>query len=307
MLLEDLQTFVAVADAGGVSPAARRLGLAKSIVSRRLLRLEADLGVQLLARTTRGASLTEAGLAFREHAARITAEMECAREILQPSGDLQGLLRVAAPLSFAPQFAPILAEMARLHPRLHIHTAYSDRFVDLVAEGYDCAIRVGFMPDSNLIARRVGPIRPVVVASPGYIAAHGAPQTPADIAGHEVILQATESWKLTEGGRTVTIHPQGRFKADNGMAIAKAALAGLGIAALPDALIEEELESGALVRVLVDHPFSEAGIFVVRPPGQHPPRKVRVLIDLLVERFGQACQEVAAAKDQARNGEPRRR
>lgn len=307
MLLEDLQTFVAVADAGGVSPAARRLGLAKSIVSRRLFRLEADLGVQLLARTTRGASLTEAGLAFREHAARITTEMECAREILQPAGELQGLLRVAAPLSFAPQFAPILAEMARLHPKVHIHTAYSDRFVDLVGEGFDCAIRVGFMPDSNLIARRVGPIRPVVVASPAYIEAHGAPRTPEAIAGHEAILQGTESWKFIHGGKTITVHPQGRFKADNGTAIAKAALAGLGIAAMPDALIEDELDSGALVQILTDYPFSEAGIFVVRPPGQHPSRKVRVLTDLLVERFGQACREHAAAREEARNGEPRRR
>ena len=307
MLLEDLQTFVAVADTGGVSPAARRLGLAKSIVSRRLLRLEADLGVQLLARTTRGASLTEAGLAFREHAARITTEMECAREILQPSGELQGLLRVAAPLSFAPQFAPILAEMARLHPKLHIHAAYSDRFVDLVGEGYDCAIRVGYLADSNLIARRVGPIRPVVVASPAYIETHGAPKTPADIGGHEAILQGAESWKFIDGEKTITVHPQGRFKADNGTAIAKAVLAGLGIAALPDALIEAELETGALVRILTDYPFSEAGIYVVRAPGQHPPRKVRVLTDLLVERFGQACQEHAVAKKEARNGEPRRR
>jgi DNA-binding transcriptional LysR family regulator len=136
--IEDLRTFVEVADAGGVSPAARRLGVAKSIVSRRLVRIEAELGVQLLARTTRGAALTDAGTTFREHAARACAEIDAARESILPSGDLRGRLRIAAPLSFGPtHFASVLAEMARRHPQLHVHTAYSDRFVDLVAEGFD--------------------------------------------------------------------------------------------------------------------------------------------------------------------------
>src|ERR671911_1615628 len=134
MDVEDLQTFVAVADAGGVSAAARRLGVSKSIVSRRLFRVEAELGVQLLARTTRGAALTEAGIAFRDHAARASAEIDTARETILPAGDLRGRLRVAMPLTFGPtHFAPVLAQMARRHPRLHIQTCYSDRFVDLVA------------------------------------------------------------------------------------------------------------------------------------------------------------------------------
>ncbi|WP_421446800.1 LysR family transcriptional regulator, partial [Agrobacterium tumefaciens] len=126
MDIEALQTFVEVADAGGVSPAARRLGVSKSIVSRRLFRLEAELGVQLLTRSTRGAGLTEAGAAFREHAARICAEVELAKETILPTGTLQGRLRVSAPLSFGPtHFAPLLAEMARRHPKLHIHASYS--------------------------------------------------------------------------------------------------------------------------------------------------------------------------------------
>ena len=159
MDIEDLQTFVAVADAGGVSAAARRLGVSKSIVSRRLFRIEAELGVQLLARTTRGAALTEAGITFRDHAARASAEIDTARETILPTGELRGRLRVAMPLSFGPtHFAPVLAEMAHQHPQLQIHTSYSDRFVDLIAEGFDCAIRVGYLQDSNLIAKRIGPI-----------------------------------------------------------------------------------------------------------------------------------------------------
>ena len=177
MDIEDLQTFVAVADAGGVSAAARRLGVSKSIVSRRLFRIEAELGVQLLARTTRGAALTEAGITFRDHAARASAEIDTARETILPTGELRGRLRVAMPLTFGPtHFAPVLAEMAHQHPQLHIHTSYSDRFVDLIAEGFDCAIRVGYLQDSNLIAKRVGPIYGKLVASPDYIKAHGSPR-----------------------------------------------------------------------------------------------------------------------------------
>src|ERR1700728_5077218 len=153
MDLEDVRTFVDVADAGGVSSAARRLGVSKSIVSRRLIRLEAELGIQLLARTTRGAALTEAGVTFREHAARVCAEIDIARETILPAGDLRGRLRIAAPLSFGPtHLAPVLAEFAKRHPLLHVHTAFSDRFVDVVGEGFDCAIRVGQLSDSNLIA-----------------------------------------------------------------------------------------------------------------------------------------------------------
>src|SRR5215217_687981 len=135
MEIEDLVTFVEVADAGGVSAGARRLGVSKSIVSRRLFRLEAEFGVQLLARTTRGAALTEAGLAFRNHAERIRTELDLARQAILPADDLRGRIRVAMPLSLGPtHFGPVLAEMARRHPMLQIHASYSDRFVDLIGE-----------------------------------------------------------------------------------------------------------------------------------------------------------------------------
>lgn len=285
--LEDLQTFVEVADAGGVSAAARRLGVSKSIVSRRLFRLEAELGVQLLARSTRGAALTEAGVTFRDHAARVCAEIDVARETILPAGDLRGRLRVAAPLSLGPtHFAPVLAEMARRHPLLQVHAAYSDRFVDLIGEGFDCAIRVGYLQDSNLIARRVGPIYGKFVASPDYVREHGAPETPEELVTHQALMQGTETWQLMDGDKILTVRPQGRFKADNGAALAAAAAAGLGIASLPDWLVEDHVTSGALVPVMTRYPPPAAGIFVVRPPGQHPARKVRVLTELLIEHFG---------------------
>jgi DNA-binding transcriptional LysR family regulator len=253
-------------------------------VSRRLVRLEGELGVQLLARSTRGAALTEAGAMFRDHAARVCTEIDLAKETILPEGDLRGRLRIAVPLSFGPtHFAPMLAEMARRHPQLQMQTCYSDRFVDLIAEGFDCAIRVGYLEDSNLIARRVGPVYGKFVASPGYISAHGAPETPDELAAHEALMQGTEAWKLMDGDRIVTVRPQGRFKADNGIALVAAAVAGLGIAYVPDWLTDEHVAAGALVPVMTRYPPPAAGAFVVRPPGQHPARKIRVLTELLIE------------------------
>lgn len=285
--IEDLQTFVEVADTGGVTPAARRLGVSKSVVSRRLIRLEAELGVQLLTRSTRGASLTEAGAVFRDHAAKAWAEINEARETLLPTGQLCGLLRVSLPLSFGPDhFAPILSEMAKRYPLLHIHTCYSDHVVDLIEGGFDCAVRLGYLQDSNLIARRVGPIYGTVVASPDYIKAHGAPETPEELQLHQALMKGNEAWQLMDGDKVITVRPQGRFKADNGTALVAAALAGLGIGYLPDGLISDHIASGALVPVMQRYPIPPAGIYVVRPPSQHPDRKVRALTDLLIEYCG---------------------
>lgn len=275
-----------VADAGGISAAALRLGVAKSIVSRRLARLEADLGVQLLSRTTRGAALTEAGATLRDYAARACAEVDLARETVTPAGELRGRLRIAAPLTFGPtHFAPLLAEMARRHPQLHIHTGYSDHVVNLVAEGYDCAIRVGYLQDSNLVARCVGPVYATTVASPAYIEAHGAPATPEELLAHQALMQGTETWYFLDGEKTVSVRPQGRFKADNGAALVAAAVAGLGVGHLPDMIIREHLISGALVPVMTRYPVLPAAAYVVRPPGQHPAKKVRILAELLIEYF----------------------
>lgn len=288
MDIDDLRTFVEVVDAGGVSAASRRLGVSKSMVSRRLVRLEQKLGVQLLARTTRGAAVTEAGSTFRDYAARVISEIDLARETILPEGDLRGRLRVAAPLSFGPtHFAAVLADMAARHPELHIHSTYTDRHVDLIAEGYDCAIRVGRLNDSNLVARKIGPLFTKYVASPAYIAKHGFPETPEQLVTHQALMQGTETWPALDGDKPIELHPQGRFKADNGVALAAAAVAGLGVAILPVELIREHLDTGALVEIMPNYPVPVHGIYVVRPPSQHVPKKVRVLTDMLIECFGE--------------------
>lgn len=298
MDIEELQTFIEIADAGGVSPAARRLGVSKSIVSRRLLRLETELGVQLLSRSTRGAALTEAGATFRDYAVKACTEIDIARETILPEGDLRGRLRIAAPLSFGPtHFAPLLAEMAKLHPHLHIYTCYSDRAVDLIAEGYDCAIRLGHIQDSNLLANRVGTIYGTVVASPDYIKTHGAPETPEELLSHQALMQGTENWQFMDGDKVISIRPQGRFKADNGSALVAAAIAGIGIAMVPDGLIHQYLSSGALVPVMTRYPVRPGGAYVVLPPRQHPVRKIRILTELLIEHFNNAPHFAKATYD----------
>nr|WP_211258231.1 LysR family transcriptional regulator [Sphingomonas sanxanigenens] len=258
-----------------------------SLVSRRLARLEEELGIQLLARTTRGATLTEAGGAFRDYAMGVCAGLDAVREAILPEEDLQGLLRITAPLSFVPTiFAPVIADMAVQHPRLQIHASYSDHYVDLVGGGFDCGIRVGYLEDSNLIAKRVGPIYGSLVASPAYVAAHGAPETLEEFLDHEVLMHGTEAWQLMDGDKAVMVRPQGRLKADNIIALMTAAIAGLGIARLPDGIAHEHLASGALIRVLPQHPLPIAGMFVVRPHSPHPARKVRVFTEMLQNFLG---------------------
>ncbi len=298
--VEDIRTFVAVADARGVTAAARRLGLAKSVVSRRLGRLEQDLGVQLLARTTRGATLTEAGANFRIHAARVVAEIEEARDAIAAQDEARGMLRVTAPLGIGPTLmAQVMADLAARHPNLHVHAAFTDRIVDLVGEGFDAGVRAGYLPDSSLVARRVAPLRGSTVASPAYLARKGVPQRPDELGGHECLMSGAEVWRFMEGDQVRVVHPQGRFKADNAEALAVAAAAGLGIAVLPDLLLEPYLASGALSPILENFRPPEAGIYVIRPPGDYVPRKVQVLVELLVERFGSGA---AAGRDRGRAG-----
>jgi DNA-binding transcriptional LysR family regulator len=291
MEIEDIQAFVAVANAGGLTPAARRLGVSKSVVSRRLARLEKSLGATLLTRTTRGASLTDAGATFREHASRIASEAEAARDAVSPDGTVRGRLRVSAPLSFsATHFAPVLAELAVRYPELEIQASFSDRTVDLAAEGFDAAIRLGILGDSNLVARRIASFGGKLVASPAYLEKHGTPRTPEELLSHAAVNRINDVWPLQHEGRVVMLHPRARFTADNGAALVPAVLAGLGIALMPDFLIHDHVASGALVAVMADYPAPEAGVYVVRPPGGGAPCKVRVLIDIMVEKFsGKGC------------------
>ncbi len=291
--LEDLRSFVEVTESGGLNRAAIRLGISKSIVSRRITRLEAELGARLLTRTTRGISPTEAGIEFKVRCDRILADLEEAREaVSQQGGAVRGRLRLSAPLSFGVRHvAPVLAELASAHPDLEIDVSYTDRVVDLIGERLDAAIRIGSLRDSSLVVRRIAPVHAVLVASPDYLSRHGRPRTPQDLVGHECLIYTgslVPEWQFRSGKRWISVRPEGRIRSDSGEAILQWAVAGLGIADLPSFLVSDAIESGALEPLLLDCPRPEYGIHVVRPPGSHVPGKVRVLIDTLVDRFGGA-------------------
>jgi len=271
------------------SRAGASLGLSKSMVSRRIARLERELGSQLLNRTTRGVVLTEDGIAFKAYAERALAELEAARDAVGKDEDeLSGLLRIAAPLSFgADHLAPVFAELALRHPRLQMYTSYTDRRVDLIAERFDVAIRLGVLPDSSLVARRIAPMHGAVIASPAYLAEHGTPRTLSDLADHEVLMEGHPTWRFKDGRKDVTVPVHGRFESDSGEAVLAACVAGLGIALLPTFLSGTHIGTGALVPLLTEFTVPEFGMFVVRPPpANHVARKVRVLTELLVEKFG---------------------
>jgi DNA-binding transcriptional LysR family regulator len=289
--LEDLRSFVEVVDSGGLNRAAARLGVSKSIVSRRITRLEAELGTRLLTRTTRGITPTEAGAEFKARCDRILSEIEEARDAVAKQGrSVRGRLRLSAPLAFGVRhLAPVLGDLARLHPALELDVSYTDRVVDLLGERFDAAIRIGFLSDSSLVVRRIAPVHAVLVASPDYLSRHGRLGTPQDLTAHECLIYTgslVPEWQFQSSRRRMSIRPEGRLRSDSGEAILQWAIAGLGIANLPSFLVSDAIASGALEPLLSDHSRPEYGIHVVRPPGSHVPGKVRVLIDTLVERFG---------------------
>ncbi len=288
--LDEIRSFIAVAETGGFGRAAQILGLSKSIVSRRVSRLEEELGARLLSRTTRGVSPTEAGIEFRARSERILADLEEAREaVAQQAGGVAGRLRIAMPLTFGNRHvAPLLRELALAHPRLELDVHASDQFVDLIGERFDAAIRIGTLKDSSLIARRIAPVHASVLGSPAYFARKGRPATPHDLAAHDCLIYtgtAEQELNFRSGKRWIALRPPGRLRSDSGETLMEWAAAGLGLVVLPNFVASEAILSGALEHVLLDYPMPTRGLYVVRPPGAFVPGKVRVLIDLLVARF----------------------
>lgn len=287
--LEDIRTFCEVIERGSLTRAGERLGISKSMVSRRLSRLEAELGVSLVARSTRGLSLTEAGGDFRPHAERMVAAMQAGRDALSRDGRVSGQLRLTVPEAFgATHLAPLLAQLVLRHPDLEVVASFSDRLVDLVGEGFDAAVRLGNLADSTLIARRIAPVRAVTVAAPSYLARAGVPETAEALADHETVPHGDLVWQFrAPDGRVVGVRPRGRFRADSGAAELAAVIAGLGIAVMPRFLAAEAIGRGELVTVLDAYRVPEAGLYIVRPPPADPvPLKIRVLTEAVIARFG---------------------
>jgi DNA-binding transcriptional LysR family regulator len=286
--LLDVLAFVRVVEAGAFSRAAERMGMAKSIVSRRVARLEEALGARLLTRSASGAQPTDVGQAYFERASRILAELDAAREVVAEAvTSIAGPIRVTGPLSFGVQYlAPALAEFAAAHPRVELDISFDDRAVDLVAGGFDLAVRIGRLKDSSLVARRIAPVRKVAVAAPAYLERRGRPLAPRDLAGHDLLLYGNEQWRFRIGNRWENARGPVRLRADNGDMLRAAAEAGLGICVLPSFIAAPGFEGGTLEALLLDHPLEEGALHAVMPPGRATTARVRALVDFLVARFG---------------------
>jgi DNA-binding transcriptional LysR family regulator len=284
----DVLAFVRVAETGSFARAAERMALSKPVLSRRVARLERQLGARLLVRTARGAHPTEIGQAYFARAANILAELDAAAEdVAEAVTVIAGPIRVSAPLSFGiTHLAPALADFAAAHPRVELDVAFEDRFVDLAGGGYDLAVRIGRLADSALIARRIAPVRAVIVASPDYLKRRGRPGSPADLAGHDVLLYAGEQWRFRVGADWETVRVAPRMRSNNGEMLRAAAEAGLGICRLPSFIAAPALASGTLEPLLRDFAMEEGALHAVMPPGRAITARVRALADFLVARFG---------------------
>jgi DNA-binding transcriptional LysR family regulator len=287
-----MQVFVRVAALGSFSAAGRALGLSQTMVTKHIAALETRLGIKLLHRSTRKLVLTEGGRTFLAASERILAEMEEAEisaslDRVEP----RGTLRLNVPLTFGfREIAPALADFGRLYPSVSIDLGLADRYVDLIDEGWDLAIRIGRLQDSSLVVRRLAPCRIVVCAAPSYLESHGTPVAPGDLTGHNCLgytlptALSASRWLFGKDGETV-VPVSGNLRANNGDALLAAAIAGQGLIYQPTFLVGDSLRDGSLVRVLAGSEIPELGVYAVLPSGRQAPAKVRVVIDFLAARF----------------------
>ncbi|MER2534807.1 MAG: LysR family transcriptional regulator [Rhizobiaceae bacterium] len=290
--LTRMRAFVDVVEAEGFSAAGRRIGRSKALLSKYVRELEDELGALLINRTTRQFSLTEAGHTYYRRASELIREIDSlADEVRESSGDVRGRIKLSAARTFAD--APVgqsLIDFAKDHPDIVLEIHLDDRFVDMVEEGFDLAIRISRLENSSLIARRLAPFGVKICASPQTIAAHGRPARPQDLSKLPCIVDTNGRWMsnwpfLGDSGETISVSVSGPIEVNSPMATRAAAVAGLGFAILPDFIAAPELDSGRLVAVLEDRALPGGGIFAVYPHRRYLPAKVRVLVDFLARWF----------------------
>jgi DNA-binding transcriptional LysR family regulator len=290
---EELEAFVAVVDFRGFGNAGEKLAVAKSMVSRRVSELEKRLGVQLLRRTTRRQSLTDAGREFYQRASQLIADMHEAEQcVAETESEVSGRIRLSLPLGFGvSQLAEPIAAFMKNHPGINISIDLNDRQVDLIEENIDLAIRVGDLTDSSLIARKLCSVNFAVCASPAYLALHGEPRHPSELAAREVLVYSNvavgRQWFYELNGKLVSPRMKYRLSANNGEFLAAVASHGYAIVNGPIAFLQTYIETGELVPILVDYARSGVGMYAVYPPGRQLSRRVRVFSDAMFAHFSE--------------------
>ncbi|HSH08279.1 MAG TPA: LysR family transcriptional regulator [Burkholderiales bacterium] len=293
--LHEMATFVRVVGAGSLSGAARDLGISPAMVSRTLASLEARLGVRLIHRTTRRLHLTDEGAAYHDACVRILGEVDEADAAASAGrGVPQGTLRVAMPASFGHrQIAPLVPRFAEQCPKVQLALHLSDAPVNLLEEGYDLAIRIAELEDSSLAARKLAPNRRVVCASPAYLARHGTPYRPEDLARHNCLVPTWEhgfsmTWEYKDPqGRPGAVRVSGHYACDNWEVLREWAVAGLGVALKSTWDVRDHLEDGSLVPLCAGYVFdTDVAIYAVYPHRRYLAAKTRAFIDFLAQSFG---------------------
>lgn len=291
--LEDMNLLIRVVEAGGISRAADQLSLAKSAVSRRLVNLERRLGVSLINRTTRTSKLTETGRIYYKRALKVVEDVAELNAITMATNtSLKGTINFAAPLSFGLcHLSKAIDVFLELHPDLSINIDFSDRQVDLIEEGFDLAFRIADLKDSSLMARKISPINIILCASPGYLKKKGIPKNPGDLKKHRLLyynLSTTPTWRLTDKkGNLHTIHVNANITANNGDFLKDMAIAGRGIVQSPTFITWQAIATGDLVPVLPHYSLAPTHAYAVYPHTRYLSQRTRILIDFLVQRFGE--------------------
>ena len=289
--LTSMQAFLHVARLGSFSAAAGEMGLSKAMVSRHIGRLENDLGVQLINRTTRNLSLTEVGIAYRDRAREILNEIEETELAVSTlSSEPRGTLRIMAPTSFGSfHLARAIADYRRVYRRVSIDLQLTERTPDMVEEGLDMAIRIGGLEDSSLVAQRLAEVRSVVCAAPEYLQAHGTPHTPAELVNHNCLIYSArlpaDQWQFSDGDRVYRMHINGDVHSNVGDALRTAAIQGCGLAQLPMYMIGLDIKAGRLHPVLEDYAPPARPVYAVYLHRRHLSAKVRTFVDFLAKRF----------------------
>jgi DNA-binding transcriptional LysR family regulator len=290
--LTRMRAFIDVVEAEGFSAAARKIGRSKALLSKYVRELEDELGALLLNRTTRQFSLTEAGHTYYRRASEIVREVDSlADAVRESSGDVRGRIKLSAPRTFAD--APVgqsLIDFAKKYPDIVLDIHLDDRFVDLVEEGFDLAVRISRLENSSLIARRLAPFSVRVCGAPELIEKVGMPANPRDLARVPCIIDTNGRWLANwpfrgDDSETTSVAVSGPIEVNSPMAARAAAVAGLGFAVLPDFIAQPEILGGRLVPVLDDRILQGGGIFAVYPHRRYLPAKVRVFVDFLVQWF----------------------
>ena len=290
-----LRVFSQVVETGSFSSAASKLGLSATAASRHVAELEAHLQTRLLNRTTRRVSLTESGRAFYERAVQVLADLEEAeREASRAAVVPRGTIKLTASVNFGVRHvAPAIAAFLAAHPGVRFDVSLSDRIVDLVEEGFDLGVRIGAPGSDNIVARSLGETRLVPCASPAYLAAHGAPREPEDLAQHNCFtyeyVTPRNLWRFRDpSGAERSVRVSGNLHSNNGDLLAEAAVRGAGIVFEPAFIVGADVRAGRLVPLLQDFVPSPMPIYVVYPSRKHLSAKVRVFVDFLVQRFGES-------------------